>query len=738
MFGIERLRALSRALLPASLAALLAVTAGCAGRETTRARPFKNMDTSVAYVGSESCRPCHAQIGESFATTGMGRSLYPLTPDRVVEDFTRKNRFDVVADRISYEMVAGGDDHFMRMDVHDADGSVLTSATRKIRYVIGSGNHSRSYVSEDGGGLYQMPICWYPDKPGWDLCPGYELNGEHFGRKIEASCLFCHDARVSLAAGTENHFAEPLPHGIDCERCHGPGDLHVARWKTLSDHPPESDDTIVNPRKLGRVTRIQVCLQCHLGDSDAGARVTRPDHDLRDFRPGGHIGEYLDVLSFDPPMANRFGLGSQGDRLMLSRCYKESGGGVDCLTCHDPHVSVFSKSRPADQFRRACLTCHTTASCAVSEPERRRQSALDDCVACHMRRSEPADQRYTAFTDHWIRRRIDPPAPPAAERPGATLSVLRVGGEPEGGEGPTAFSMGVAYFAKKMEGTYSSLIPWSKPEGEFRSVVEREPTLAEGWHMLGTVALRQGHITEAIGDFREALKLKPDHARARRQLAAALLLQGRAGEAEPLLRRAVAENPSDIAAMSDLARALVVLGSEGEAGEILARALGLDPGEPTLRANQGMLEARLGRHTDAVPDLRAAASLAPGVPEIWDALASSLIASHQVRAALGPARRAVTLRPTLSAAQYHFGVALAAAGELREARAAFQMAVTLNPASSEALAALSGLPEPGALAQSGTLPPPRAPGARPAGGTPPPRGPASSAPGSSNRLTRIP
>jgi len=725
-------------LLLATLAGLAAAMGGCAGHEATRARPFKNMDTAVAYVGSESCRPCHAQIGESFATTGMGRSLYPLTPDRVVEDFTRANRLDVASNRISYQMVAEGDDHFMRMDVHDVDGSVLTSATRKIRYVIGSGNHSRSYVSEDGGGLYQMPICWYPDKPGWDLCPGYELNGEHFGRKIEASCLFCHDARVALVAGTENHFAEPLPHGIDCERCHGPGELHVARWKRLSDHPPESDDTIVNPRKLGKVTRIQVCLQCHLGDSDAGARVTRPGRDLRDFRPGGHIGEYLDVLSFDPPMANRFGLGSQGDRLMLSRCYKESGGGVDCLTCHDPHVSVFSKTRPKDQFRKACLTCHTTASCTVQESERRRTVASDDCVACHMRRSEPADQRFTAFTDHWIRRRVEPPAPPAAERPGATLSVLRVGGEPEGAEGPTSFSLGVAYFAKKMEGTYSNLIPWSKPEGEFRSVVEHEPTLAEGWHMLGTVALRQGHVTEAIGDFREALKLKPDHDRARRQLASALLVQGRAGEAEPLLRGALAGNPTDIAAMSDLARALVVLGREAEAGEILGRALGLSPGEPTLRANQGMLEARLGRHAEAVENLRAAASLAPGLPEIWDALAASLIASHQARAALGPARRAVALRPTLAPAQYHFGVALAAAGELHEARAAFQMAVTLDPANTEALAALSGLPEAGALAQSARPLQPPAPGARPAGGTPLPPAPGSSARGSGSKSARTP
>jgi Flp pilus assembly protein TadD len=693
----------------ASLAALLVAAislSGCAGREPEAPRAFSNMDPSVGYVGREACLPCHAQVGESFASTGMGRSLYPLTPDRVVEDFATRNRFEIPGDRLAYEMTARGGDHFVKLSVLDADGSLLASGEKKIRYVIGSGNHSRSYASEDGGGLYQLPICWYPDKPGWDLCPGYESNHEYFGRKIEASCLFCHDARVSLVRGTENHYVSPIPHGIDCERCHGPGQLHVARWSHLSESPQSSDDTIVNPRKLPRGTRIQVCLQCHLGDSDAGARVTRPGRDLLDFRPGDHIGKYIDVLEFDPPMEGRFGLGSQGDRLMLSRCYKVSAGAVDCLTCHDPHVSVYSRSRPADQFRRACLTCHTTASCKLGETERRARVASDDCVSCHMRRSEPSDQRFTAFTDHWIRRKIDPPGAPSESRPAAELSVLRVGGEGPHSDDDLSFSLGVAYFVKKMEGTYSALIPWARPESEFREVVGKRPDLAEGWHMLGTVALRQGHLSEAIGDFREALKLDPHHDRARRQLASTLLVQGRASEAEPLLRQAIDENPSDAAAMSELARALVVLGQEEEAGEILARARSISPGSSTILANQGLLEARLGHHDAAIEDLRAAGSIDPDTPEVWDALAASLLEKLRFGEAIGPARRAVFLRPTLPEAQYHLGVALAAEGRVGEAEAALRMAVALRPAYPEALAALTGLPSKGGLVRTRRSPPP--------------------------------
>jgi len=499
----------------------------------------------------------------------------------------------------------------------------------------------------------------------------------------------------------------------------------VARWSRLSENPPSSDDTIVNPRKLPRGTRIQVCLQCHLGDSDAGARVTKPGRDMMDFRPGDPIGKYLDVLEFDPPMGGRFGLGSQGDRLMLSRCYKESAGAVDCLTCHDPHVPVDSRNRPAGQFRNACLTCHTTASCGLGEGERRARVASDDCVACHMRRSEPSDQRFTVFTDHWIRRRIDPPGPPSVSRTAADLRVLPVGGEGPPSSGDPSFSLGVAYFAKKMEGTYSSLIPWARPESQFREVVEKEPNLAEGWHMLGTVALRQGHLSEAIGDFREALKLDPRHARARRLLASTLLVQGRAGEAEPLLRRAIDENPSDAASMSELARALVVLGEDTEAGQLLDRARSISPGTSTILANQGLLEARLGHHAAAIEELRAAGALDPDTPEVWDALAASLLEMRRFAEAVGPAHRAVFLRPTFPEAQYHLGVALEGVGRIGEAEAALRMAVTLRPAYREALAALMGLPPKGGLARTH-----RSPGPPPRGGASAgvPRPPAASEP----------
>src|SRR5215471_6164230 len=51
-------------------------------------------------------------------------------------------------------------------------------------------------------------------------------------RPVHYECMFCHNAYPKIpvmehAASPEMTFVEPLPEGIDCQRCHGPGQGHV-------------------------------------------------------------------------------------------------------------------------------------------------------------------------------------------------------------------------------------------------------------------------------------------------------------------------------------------------------------------------------------------------------------------------------------------------------------------------------------------------------------------------------
>ena len=46
---------------------------------------------------------------------------------------------------------------------------------------------------------------------------------------FDPKCLFCHCNAVEPVADTLNRYRPPLfrGHAIGCERCHGPGELHV-------------------------------------------------------------------------------------------------------------------------------------------------------------------------------------------------------------------------------------------------------------------------------------------------------------------------------------------------------------------------------------------------------------------------------------------------------------------------------------------------------------------------------
>jgi len=385
---------------------------GCGGTPVEPPRPtepvFLNQDPSVGYVGIAECRPCHLGIASTYSATGMGRSLYPLTAERVVEDFSDENEF-VTSTGARYRMLERDGRYYQRQYVRDSSGREVAVQERELIWVIGSNNHNRGYVVEVDGRLFQAPVCWYPQASRWDLCPGYELKNDHFSREISTSCVFCHNGAMQLEDGERNRFRQPFPHGIGCERCHGPGQLHAERWagQPATSARGEPDPTIVNPRRLSPERRLDLCFQCHLGDAMATERVQRSGRDLHAFRPGQPLSEVVVPFRFSHPTRHDFGLSAQGDRLLLSRCFTESGGALDCLTCHNPHISVYHEERPDDLFRRKCLGCHAEEDCAEEHRARTDTTTPDDCVACHMRRAEPDDQRFTEFTDHWIRRRID-------------------------------------------------------------------------------------------------------------------------------------------------------------------------------------------------------------------------------------------------------------------------------------------------------------------------------------------
>ena len=296
---------------------------GSASREVPAAAwpgsPWRNARREVKYVGDEACARCHAEIAETFRHHPMGRSMAPISLAPAVggDRPVGSNAFEAGSSEFTIQRSGGREIH--RETRHDRRGQVLAQVEAEVKYAVGSGNWGISYLVEHDGRLFESPISWYSQKARWDLSPGYERDNLHFDRPIEATCLFCHANHVEPVAQSVNRYEEPLFRGyaIGCERCHGPGELHVRRQELVD----ERDPTIVNPRHLEPRLREAVCEQCHLlGDH----RVDRPGRETFDYRPGLATSDFFAIFG----RANEGGKAvGHVEQMRASRCYRESRGG---------------------------------------------------------------------------------------------------------------------------------------------------------------------------------------------------------------------------------------------------------------------------------------------------------------------------------------------------------------------------------------------------------------------------
>src|SRR5262249_25942321 len=107
-------------------------------------------------------------------------------------------------------------------------GEPVAAVEAAVAYALGSGERGYSFLVERDGFVAQSPMAWYAQERRYDLAPGYDERNFHFERVILTGCLSCHVDGATPAGGTLNRFSTPLDlKPIGCERCHGPGALHV-------------------------------------------------------------------------------------------------------------------------------------------------------------------------------------------------------------------------------------------------------------------------------------------------------------------------------------------------------------------------------------------------------------------------------------------------------------------------------------------------------------------------------
>jgi tetratricopeptide (TPR) repeat protein len=353
-------------------------------------------------VGMQMCRNCHADVYDTYIQTGMGQSFGSADWHKTAAKFGKEHIiYDKEKDMHYYPFLK---DSILFVLEYRLEGEDTTyQRLEKIDYIIGSGHHTNSHLLNRNGYIYQAPITYYTQDGKWDLAPGFEDgNNKRFDRAILSECMTCHNHYPTPASGSENKYHK-VPLGIECERCHGAGGLHVQEKLSGKkvDTSKAIDYSIINPRHLPIDKQMDLCQRCHL----QGITVLNEGKTFYDFKPGMALADVMNV--FLPRFTDsdkRFIMASQADRLQLSECFTVSGE-LSCITCHNPHHNVHATDK--NRYNASCISCHnpkTTKSKLFdcSETPLERDKLADNCVQCHMPKSGSIDIPHVNISDHFI------------------------------------------------------------------------------------------------------------------------------------------------------------------------------------------------------------------------------------------------------------------------------------------------------------------------------------------------
>ncbi len=309
------------------------------------------------------CASCHRAEALSQPSTSMAHALERIAdteilgrhPSLIFQEGRTSFRIAREGDRVLYTVARGSD-----------------ALTVPIAFAVGLGSAGQTYVYLLNGAWYESRVSFFQAIEGLDLTLGHapgdppsleEAAGRQLNFRETAQCFGCHathavhDTRVQL---------DSLAPGVQCERCHGPAEKHVAAVKA-------GDDAGAAMRRLGALSTEDMsdfCGQCHRTWSQI---ASEGPHDVKNVR-------------FQPY------------RLTNSKCYDPTDHRIGCIACHDPHREV---ERTPAFYDTKCLACHGASTDRPREAKAC-PTAVRNCVTCHMPKYEIPGS-HNLFSDHRIR-----------------------------------------------------------------------------------------------------------------------------------------------------------------------------------------------------------------------------------------------------------------------------------------------------------------------------------------------
>jgi predicted CXXCH cytochrome family protein len=308
--------------------------------------PLPAAPSAARYVGSESCRPCHARAWAAWQDSHHSKAMAAANDKTVLGDF---NDAVFEGDGIRARFYRKGRGFFV--ETQGPDGRMTEY---DIRYTFGVYPLQQYLIPFPGGRFQCLSVAWDSQKGKWFfLNPGQRISPDdwlHWTRQAanwNSMCAECHSTgvRKRYDPATQTYNTSWTDINVGCETCHGPGSRH-AEWAAqppMARTSTDNFDLVVRTRALTNRELVELCAFCHsrrasLGDFNPAAKLLDSEMPelLREgmYYPDGQIlEEVYEFASFTQ-----------------SKMYHNN---VRCSDCHDVH-----SSRRRKTGNDLCLQCH--------------------------------------------------------------------------------------------------------------------------------------------------------------------------------------------------------------------------------------------------------------------------------------------------------------------------------------------------------------------------------------------
>ncbi len=620
------------------------------GKTPVTKETYASLDSTITYVGMETCKGCHLDIYTTYIRTGMGLSIDHASIKKTSAEFGKHPGVYDKYRNLSYHPFWAKDSlYFLEYRMLGKD--TVYNRKETISYIVGSGQHTNSHIYNVNGYLYQAPMTFYTQSKKWDLPPGFENgNNTRFDRIIGLECMSCHNAYPKLELGSENKYSA-VPDGIDCERCHGPGSRHVAEKKSgkLIDISAAIDYSIVNPAKLPVELQIDLCSRCHI----QGNAVLNEGKSFYDFHPGMKLSDVMNVfMPVYKGNSEEHIMASHAERMKQSKCYlatsakiqadeslqktlKPYSNALTCVTCHNPHVSRLET--PAGHFNDACKNCHGAGKTECKETELVRMKVDNNCVKCHMPENGAIDIPHVRIHDHKIKIpvsesaknkikefagiiAVNNPNPPDASKAAAYINYFEKFGMdksmldsalnylPQNNREQVNKNLHLlvqVYFLKK---EYYTLLRLTDQAGDVYSRLNRKSyDNKDAWtcYRIAEALKLSGRASEAEKYYRQCYELAPLDPSFANEYAEMLASNRKYTKAMQMFNKIIEMQPKFAPSYSNLGYLyLSVERNEKKAGELYDKALAINPDYTNALLNKASLFMMNGSNKEAISALK--------------------------------------------------------------------------------------------------------------------------------------